>query len=808
MVQYLNTYDGYQVAAVQARMCQNALYQKDEFVASYVTLLMVPYVDWAIRDAERREYKTLYFISRDGHPLKRIADAIIKARSLDIRTKYIYGSRRAWRVPSFITEVDEGFWEPYGSFSDLISKDKLFQAMNLDEETFRHFFASIDPDTIDFSNKKEVKSLVEIFKNSKEYNNYLLETAARERVLVEGYLKQEIDFKEKFAVVEYYGRGYTQDLLVNLCQDIVGREIDVPFYYSRSILPTDGNSVRHNFTTNAVKQYFIECIFANMPYKSIESYEVRNGRIEPVIVPLQCDTNLFDAMERILPTFAEQYASLELDHPEDTDRTLYDFALDYYNANLTNEAFAENISTLIDSVALYGKKREFAPPYTMENLEQFADKTYGRGSGVITSSITMSVVRSSANVREKYDEMYQIMPGDNVAGGRLLSDSEMEENRKFQHKYEKLQEESEQYRNLYEAAVYENEVKNKVLFLTNGKTLDNTGLEIVRKKMMEQDNVEVSTIYMGSTKMTASEIISEVATAKFIATPHPITALCKITFRPETKEIMMNSTAFPLYNQMLDANYFLKWRRKYTQLSGKNDIAVLQVPSKRLEERFRKNYSRNTKTDCTLYGCCNTDIYFDQAARTSAKEELIAHFPEARDKKVILFMPTVRTRKTCPDWLSMPDMEVLQKLIGDEYVVVINFNMTQFKGKYKNVIEVPGFSKMINQGILIRRLMIAADVLVGDYRDTFFESAFMEKPVYFTVSDYEEMIKSNNMDVSNEFESYIFGPIVTTAYDLASQLKQSDSYDYSRMRQFREEMFAGCDGSSVNRVVEYLNASL
>ena len=804
MVKYLSTYDGYKVAAVQARLYHDAIYQRDEFVASYVVLLMVPYVDWAIRDAVRRGYKTLYFISRDGHHLKRIADAIIKTRGLDIRTKYIYASRRAWRVPSFITEVDEGFWEPYGSFADLISKEKLFKAMNLDEETFRRFFPAIDPDVIDFENQEEINSLTEIFRDSKEYNDYLLQVAAEERVLVSGYLKQEMDFDEKFAVVEYYGRGYTQDTMVKLCQDIVGQEIDVPFYYSRSVLPTMGSSVRYNFTTNTTKQYFIECIFANMPYRSVESYEMKDGRIEPVIVPLQCDANLFDAMERILPEFAASYAALDLDHPEDTDRALYDFALDYYKDNLTNDAFIENISTLKDSVALYGKKREYAPPYTMENLEQFANKTYGRGAGVITTSITMSVMRSSDEVRDRYCEMYQIMPGDNLAGGRLLTDEEMESNSSFRQKYEKLQTVSEEYRELYEQACASHPVQNKVLFITNGKTLANTSLELVRARMMEQEDIEVSTIYMGKTKMKAEEVALEVATAKYIVAPHPVAVLCKIDFRPETREIMLNSTAFPLYNQMLDANYFLKWRRKYVKLSGRNDISVLQVPSKRLEKRFRKNYSRNTRTDCSLYGCCNTDMYFDDAVRAEAREELIACFPEAADKKVILYMPTVRTRKSCPEWLLIPDMEVLQQLIGDEYVVVLNFNTAQFKGKYGNVLEVPGFSKMINKGILIRKLMLAADVLVGDYRDTFFEAAFMDKPTYFTVSDYEEMIKSNNMGVANEFESYIYGPVVTTADDLARELKDVENYDYTRMRRFKEEMFAGCDGHSVDRVVELL----
>lgn len=804
MVKYLGTYDSYKVAALQARMYENAIFKKDEFVTSFIALCMVPYIDWVLRDAERRGYETLYFISRDGHPLKRIADAIIEKRGLKFKTKYIYASRRTWRIPSFVHEVDEGFFLPYGNFSDLVSKEKLFRAMDLDESMFREMFPTIDPEKIDFTDKKSISSLVEIFKDSQEYNTYLLEKAAKDRVLVSGYLKQEIDQNEKFAVVEYYGRGFTQDCMVRLWQDIVGEEVDVPFYYSRSVLPTMGNAVRYNFTTNNTQQYFLESVFANMPYKSIEKYEVKDGKIVPVIVPIPYDKELYDSMQRILPEFASKYCELDLKDPVATDRVLYDFALEYYKDNLDNESFAENIGALIDSVALYGKKREFAPPYTMEDLEKFANKELTRGQGTITTSITMSAARSTATVREKYCELYQILPGDSLASGRVLSPEELETNRSFRQKYEDLEEEAEKYREMYVEATEKLPVENKVLFVTNNKTLSSTNLLPVHDAMLAQNKMAVNSLCLGRPGLSTQKIINELATAKFVVVPHAIRKFAKITFRPETKEIMLNNTAFPLYNQGLSVNYFLKWKKRYIKLAATNDISVLQVPSKYLENRFRKNYSWSAQTDCSLLGCCNTDVYFEKNIAAKAKAKLCEMFPECAKKKVILYMPTIRMRSDCKEWISMLEMDVLQKLIGEEYVVVVNFNADQNKCHYKNIVEIPGFSKIILSGIPLRWLMIAADVIVGDYRDTFFESAILEKPVYFSAYDYEEMIKSRNMDMGQQFDDYIFGPIVATASDLANQLKQIGKYDYRPMKAFKEKMFSGCDGNSTKRVVDYL----
>ena len=69
---------------------------------------------------------------------------------------------------------------------------------------------------------KHIKELYEFDQNTKElirlsaqnntkYKNLLLEKAKEERKIVNEYLIQEIDFSEKFAFVEYWGRGYTQD---------------------------------------------------------------------------------------------------------------------------------------------------------------------------------------------------------------------------------------------------------------------------------------------------------------------------------------------------------------------------------------------------------------------------------------------------------------------------------------------------------------------------------------------------------------------------------------------------------------------
>ena len=815
IVEKVGTYDAFKVAALQARMIDRNYWDKDDFVVSFVSLCFVPYIDWVLRDAERRGYETLYFVSRDGYHLKRIADEIISSRGLNFKTKYIYGSRRLWRIPSYIDEIDPGFWEAYGNFNDVQSKDKLLKAMDISEEKFSEIFPYIDPETINYLDKEEMNSLVDIFRNSADYRSYLLNKAAEEREIVDAYFEQEIDKSESFAVVEYWGRGYNQECMVRLWRNLTGdSDASIPYYYARSIYSTDGGCIRHHFTTDNSSMFFIEAIFANMPYKSVEEYAYVDGKVEPVLVPVNYDVRLFDSMDRLLPEFAREYAKLDLMTPEDTDHLIYDFVFDYFKNNQEDPDFAEQIGTLLDSVSLYGKKREFAPGYTKKDLDMFRSGEFTRGQGIFTSNIAMSAVRTEDSVLREYKELYQILPGDKLNSGRVLTPEELKENKGFKDNLKKAKANALEFKELYNSEVEDSEVEDLILFVANGRTIINPTLRRVKNALKEglagdeYKGVEIEDVSVPASISSGEmkKVAARVARARIILASQPIALFSEISFRPETKEILLPGNPFYLYGQALDVKYFLKWKEKYRSFVGTNDVSVLQIPSAYSEDRYRRNFSHASSTDCGLRGCCNTDIYYE-AKEKSVRKDLESLFPEAKGKKVILYMPTLRKSELCEDWADVLDLESLASMIGDEYVLVFNYNKDQLTKPYVNIAEVPGFSKTIIDEMSIRELLIAADVLVGDYRDGFFESALMEKPVFFTAWDYETICKARNVKVF-DYTECLFGPIVHSSRELAEKLKDVEDYDYSRLHAFREKYMGDCDGHSTERVVDFILGSL
>lgn len=81
----------------KVRIINNA-FGKSALGADLGAFILIPYIEFIMENCAFRNIKRLYFVARDGYILKKIADRFIEQRGLDITTKYLYGSRNAWRV--------------------------------------------------------------------------------------------------------------------------------------------------------------------------------------------------------------------------------------------------------------------------------------------------------------------------------------------------------------------------------------------------------------------------------------------------------------------------------------------------------------------------------------------------------------------------------------------------------------------------------------------------------------------------------------------------------------------------------------
>lgn len=415
-------YDMFIIAGIMARMRTNTNIMKEYFAFSYISSYLVPYVAWTIRDAINRNISTLYFLSRDGFFLKKIADEYIFLHKLNIKTKYIFTSRRLLRVPSFIEDVDEEFFSEFGAIIEVKNYDVLLEALDISDKVFQELFPELMLNKNSTFTLPDLINLRIFFKNSTRYKEYLLRKAIEKRKIVVEYLKQEINFNEEFAFVEFWARGYTQTCFSRLLDYARNQNKSTIFYYFRSILPSIESNIRINYSTNNTNLSFIEAIFANAPYSSVKEYQYKHdGTIIPKLRAIPYDTELYNAMNDYLPIFVNEFYGAKFMNPiEVVERSLSDSALYWYRDKQDDNYFIKCLAHLKVTQSLYEQNiREFAPKFNEDMLKIIKDVKQLPA----TSSIKMSIARSTPKAKELYSKLlnnkHVVQKSNNVSSKNL-----------------------------------------------------------------------------------------------------------------------------------------------------------------------------------------------------------------------------------------------------------------------------------------------------------------------------------------------------------------------------------------------------
>ena len=806
MVEEIGTYDSFLVAAKLARFRDENTNIKDYYAYAHVSMYMVPYVSYAVKDAVKNGIKTLYFISRDGYHLKRIADAIIRAKGIDMKTKYIYGSRRAWRVPSFVTEIDKEFFTSFGNFAQVQSYDHLLEATCLDEETFQREFPELaylkDVDRIDQRTLEDIKV---VLSNSEKYKQYILDYAKNERKIINEYFNQEIDFSEKFAFVEYWGRGYTQDCHVRIMHTAAGKEIDVPYYYMRSIYSTEGASIKKNFTTHVQSLIFVEAIFANIPYKSIERYEYEGTKIVPVIEPIQCDEELNYSLERFLKQFCVDFYDSEVQYndEETLERELFDFSFNYYAEHQEDDLiFSECLGPLVDSVGTYGDKREFAPPISKQMLEDLAD---GIPIGKLTYSLPITMIRSTEENIAKYERIMQQFEKENEEK-RIEKQREKFDVREieFKRQYEKYIWDKRIYNKKYKKICGKNPVIPKSVLIFDPYFIGNVikpELYSLCNELSKIDGIKIN--YFVNKKSYSDENLKLFATSEVIILREQIDIISMLDIRPETKIVQMWQCALPTLSlgYMRNMDNMGSYEKKLIEVRESVNYSVVTTASEALSKMFVKSLKNTEPSNIVPIGNPCTDVYFDEKYKEQTRKTLYDKFPQARGKKIIVYIPRHRFRTEPYKKLEFLDVPLMYKYLKDEYVLVLHTPVKN-DNKYHIANQQKDFVFDVKGIIALRPLLSIADVVVGDYRGSFFETPLLNVPIYATANDLQNHIENN--DFKKNYNYMIGGPVVADTMDLIQRIIEIDQYDFTKQQKVVDRYLNKCDGRSAERLVKIL----
>ncbi|OOM79954.1 hypothetical protein [Clostridium sp. BL-8] len=252
--------------------------------ASVGAVILFPYVWWILQESLRKGIKRLYFIARDGFVLKEIADIIIEKHKYNISTYYIYGSRLAWRIPSFSKKNNDLFKLMRWSYASKIKDVKaLAEFLEIPVEDLKSFL----PESLKNKDIKLTEPFIALLmkklNDNNEFKKYFKEAHKEKRELVVEYLKQEIDITDdNFAFVDLAGGGLTQGCMADLMSDFYDKKIR-NFFFKLDQMNVMNNCIYYDFIPSFLHLSLIIEMLCRAPHGQTMRYCRENDKIVPVL---------------------------------------------------------------------------------------------------------------------------------------------------------------------------------------------------------------------------------------------------------------------------------------------------------------------------------------------------------------------------------------------------------------------------------------------------------------------------------------------------------------------------------------------
>jgi predicted HAD superfamily hydrolase len=187
--------------------------------SSVTAPVLFGFVYWCIKTSQQLGIKKLYFVSRDGQILLKIANIICKNWGYDdIECRYLYGSRQAWHFPA-IQKIGENEIDWLFDPTSFLSVRSVCDRVNLNpSQIANHLIAQGFTESCWDRNldRAERNSLKQVFSNI-DVEKLILSIANQYREDTLAYFKQEgITDGEKFALVDIGWNGRLQRSFSNL----------------------------------------------------------------------------------------------------------------------------------------------------------------------------------------------------------------------------------------------------------------------------------------------------------------------------------------------------------------------------------------------------------------------------------------------------------------------------------------------------------------------------------------------------------------------------------------------------------------
>lgn len=197
-------------------------------------------------------------------------------------------------------------------------------------------------------------------------------------------------------------------------------------------------------------------------------------------------------------------------------------------------------------------------------------------------------------------------------------------------------------------------------------------------------------------------------------------------------------------------------------------------------------------------GVSRSDVYFDPNWVETCKKEFYSQFPEAKNKKILLWAPTFRGKASSPDTLDNESLASLQDKLGEDWLVLIKHHphddATARDPRHRS-----------NCAISSERLLPVVDLLITDYSTVVLDYLAFDRPFILYAPDLDEYEASRGFFI--DYRS-LTENLTTTADGLDRMVRSVyDRWldgDREDIRHFRRIFTAACDGHATERILDHI----
>lgn len=192
-------------------------------------------------------------------------------------------------------------------------------------------------------------------------------------------------------------------------------------------------------------------------------------------------------------------------------------------------------------------------------------------------------------------------------------------------------------------------------------------------------------------------------------------------------------------------------------------------------------------------GVSRTDIYFNEAFNQQCRERFFSQYPEAKNKKIVLWAPTFRGKPGVANVYGLDAILKAQEHLKSTHYFIIKLHPhTQ--------VHTPG----TNCSIPSEELLPVADIVITDYSSILFDAMIYRLPLVLFAPDLGDYLNNRGFYL----DYHTLPGIHVREEDQMEKILADTKRLYSSVDENYQEFFNkymdACDGHATERIIDYI----